>query len=470
MASQAPPNTMQKLLSVQETAEFLHVSTSTVYRYVSKGRIPSIRKGFGHRFRISDLDEWLSKDKRIDLSAPLVQTDFLTSTIASDMSRSGGEGAMAKANKKRLNCGFGSVYIRPTKSGKARFYLDYYDADGNRRQELEKTAVTWEDAALSLQQKQQAVRDKKLGVSRRRQNIGFTEFSQIYMESFAKSSKKSWKTDEFRLRKLKMFFGQDDLREITPLAIERFRSSRLSEGNTKSTVNRYLALLKKMFNLAIGEGYLDTNPACNVKMYSERDSIKERVLTAEEEAKLLDSCTVNLRPIVITALNSGMRRGEILGLQWKNGDLLKRIITVEKTKSGKTRLIPINDLLMEVLMKLRKERTGELVFPFPFRSVRTWFENACKKAGITEVTFHTLRHNFASLLISRGCDIITLQQLLGHHSVTVTQRYAHSNEDRKRQAVELLKEPRIESSCDISGTRIDRMDTEKGITPGDMIH
>ncbi len=139
-----------------------------------------------------------------------------------------------------------------------------------------------------------------------------------------------------------------------------------------------------------------------------------------------------------------MRRGEIFNLKWENLDLDRRLIKVEKTKSGKLRFIPINNTLFEELLKLKgKNEDSPYVFfnpetRKPFRDVSAAFKGACRRAKIEGLRFHDLRHTFASRLIELGADIVTVQNLLGHSTVTTTQRYTHANDDRKKRAVDLL--------------------------------
>jgi len=273
------------------------------------------------------------------------------------------------------------------------------------------------------------------------------------------TARRNFQSDIYRLQQLCSYFKDTDLRTITPLMIERFRKSRLKAGNSKGTCNRYLALMKRMLNVAIQESYAEENPVQEVKFYSEKDTLKERILTEQEEKKLMEICSDTLRPILIIALNSGMRRREILSLQWTQIDLKARRIRVEKTKSGKVRFIPINDVLFNELNELRilngqspyvsfNPETGK-----PYVDMKKGFKAACRRAGIEGLRFHDLRHSFASRLIEKGVDIETLRDLLGHHSITVTERYIHSSDDRKRKAVELLNGKIEGQICDVSVTQ-----------------
>jgi integrase len=204
------------------------------------------------------------------------------------------------------------------------------------------------------------------------------------------------------LKKVKAFFKDKDLQEIDSLLVEKFRTSLLENEAKKSTTNRYLALLKTMFNLAIDWGYLKTNPVEKVKQFSEKDNLQERILTVEEEQKLLDACPRYLKPIVLTALHTGMRKGEILNLRWEQVDLLNHEIKVENTMSGKPRYIPINGILYETL-KHENRLNGRSLFVFPnprtnkpYVDIKKSFTEAVKNAKIPKLRFHDARHTFAS--------------------------------------------------------------------------
>jgi len=435
------------LLTTREASEFLRVSRSTLYRYCERGALPHIKKNFGLRFRKEDLEKWLGQDKRKSFLAESVLEKTLTapSHFITDMME-GGKGAMAKAKKMRLNCGFGAVYIRKTKKGNSRYYADYRDRSGSRRQKLLKNATGWHEALEGLKNMVLKEHYLECGIDPQKQQIKLKEFVDMFIENYSKVNKRSWKDDQYRLQKLVGFFGNIYLHEVTPLDIEKFKLMKLTEGRAKATVNTYLKVLKRMYNIAIDWGYAKDNPARRVKLYSEKDSLKERILSKEEEDRLLEAASAHLRPILVIALNTGMRRGEILNLKWNQIDFQKNEIRVEKTKSEKPRTVDINSYLLEKLLRLKKKSDrSQYVFinpktGVPFTTVRRSFENACKDAGIEELRFHDLRHSFASRLIEKGVDIIRVKELLGHSSVRVTERYTHSNQKERKKAVELLCE------------------------------
>ena len=326
-----------------------------------------------------------------------------------------------------------SVYRRGGK-----WWIDYFDKNRRRVQETSHSSIRRDAEALLTLRKSEVLR----GVYKRPVKIAFGQFGERYMP-YAKANKRSWLRDEQMLKPLKEFFGSErPLTEITPADIEGYKLHRQAKVSD-ATVNRELALLKRMFNLAIEwDLFLDRNPVCRVKYFKEF-SFRRRVVTLGEEEKLIRNASPFLQDLIVFALNTGLRIGEIFPLQWSHVDLEKDILNVFAPKTGKTRPVPINSETRRVLNAWALSRKNDSVFynhdtGKPFVDLKTGFALACRKAGISGVTWHTLRHTFASRLLDRGVDIVTVQQLLGHSTVTVTMRYTHTNLDSKRAAVAKL--------------------------------
>jgi len=363
--------------------------------------------------------------------------------------------------KNRYNLGYGTIYQRKTKKGKIRWYLDYRDNDNKRIQTLAPLAVTKEEARAALREAVARAFDRKYNTKREKGNVTFQEFAELYIDNYAKVNKRSWKSDRSRIQAhMVPLFGDLPLKEITPLLIEKYRAERLKKtrktanGTThieKSTANREITIMKKMFNIAVDWGYADTNPAQKIKFFSEKDRQKERILKDQEELNLLRACPKYIRPIIEAALNTGMRRGEIFNLKWEQVNLEEMTITVQNTKSGKNRTIPINNRLHQILMEQKKLKgQASSVFPNPdtgrpFVDIKKSFKRACEDAGIKDLRFHDLRHTFASRLVKAGVDLITVRDLLGHFSVQLTQRYTHSSRDQKQQAVDILAQRTVKA-------------------------
>ncbi len=182
-------------------------------------------------------------------------------------------------------------------------------------------------------------------------------------------------------------------------------------------------------------------------------------LRPDESARLLDATqTVSQKwfTFFLVALRAGLRKAEIFALHWPEVDLDARQLTVRYSvwyghlgspKSGKTRVVPMSADLVGALTEWRRQSTGELVFPgragglvHGQSSANSALHEALDRAGLRRIRFHDLRHTFASQLVLRGCSLKVVQQLLGHHSVTMTERYAHVGDDQLVAAVASLDE------------------------------
>lgn len=323
-----------------------------------------------------------------------------------------------------------------------KFYLDYRfkgrrirEYVGNNRRIAEQLKAKRQTEILEDRFQIHHVRD-----------VRFAEFASEYIESYSRVNKRSWKRDEVSLVSLNPFFGDKLLSEIHPFLIEHYKRKRIQEVKP-ATVNRELALLKHMFSKAVEDTRAVSNPVKRVKLLRE-ENMQMRILSPEEIEQVLQACSDYSRPIVITALHTGMRLNEILSLRWSQVSFKPEYeeITVLYSKNGRQRKIPINEVLLSVLQTLKKGKgSSELVFAFkgsdhPIRSFKTAWLNALRRANIDRYRFHDLRHTFASNLVAAGVDLVRVKELLGHQSILTTMRYAHAVQQEKRSAVELLKE------------------------------
>ena len=170
-------------------------------------------------------------------------------------------------------------------------------------------------------------------------------------------------------------------------------------------------------------------------------------LTEDEEARLLAFCGPQLRPLVITALHTGFRASELRSLTWTDVEINRRMITVRAgyAKNGEARRVPMNQLLTDILKSVKlANNQGDRVFcnrdGTSYRSFRSAFERAVRKAAIVDCTFHDLRHMFASRLVMAGVDLPTVKELLGHRDISMTMRYTHLSSDHKQTAVGKLEQ------------------------------
>ncbi len=240
------------------------------------------------------------------------------------------------------------------------------------------------------------------------------------------------------------------------MLIEQYQSERLQKsnkpengkpdmGNKPATINRLIATIKHMFTKAAEWDMVEEQTLKRirkVKMLPENNR-RLRYLSKEECRDLVNSCESHLKPIMITALNTGCRKREILNLKWDNVDLKHGFILLDRTKNGDRREIPINDTLRNTLQAITRRLDIPYVFydpkaGKPYKDVKRSFATACRKAKIKDFKFHDTRHTFASHLVMAGVDLTTVKELLGHKTLTMTLRYAHLAPSHKMRAVDVL--------------------------------
>lgn len=224
-----------------------------------------------------------------------------------------------------------------------------------------------------------------------------------------------------------------------------FSNRRVGYIFTQPLTNRELSFLRHVYSMAITWGKATENPVKQVKFAREQNA-RMRILTDEEERSLLAQCGPQLRPLVITALHTGFRASELLSLTWEDVDLRRRAVAVRAAyaKNGESRSVPMNEVLTATLKEV-KINSPASVYVFcsrkntPYRSFRSAFERAVRQAELTDLTFHDLRHTFASRLIMAGVDLPTVQDLMGHKDIKMTLRYTHLSSDHKQRAVSALE-------------------------------
>jgi integrase len=320
------------------------------------------------------------------------------------------------------------------------WYANYY-ANGKRVQESTGTINKREAARFEAARVAEAERGEYAKPVR----ITLSEFGQQYMD-YAKANKRSWLRDSQILKHLNGAFGNRLLPDITALPIERYKLVRL-QAVSPATVNRELAGLKRLFNLAEQWGlYRGRNPVKGVRFLDE-DNLKLRTLSEEEEGVLLSYCSPYLQDLVTFAIHTGLRLGEILNLKWEEVDLETGILDLRVRKNRRMLEVPLNDKALSVVRGWHGIRKCDVVFYNPetggqWKDLWLGLKKACRKAGLSEVTWHTFRHTFASRLNRSGADLVTVKELLGHADIKTTMRYAHTNREAKRQAVR-----RLDASC-----------------------
>jgi integrase len=286
--------------------------------------------------------------------------------------------------------------------------------------------------------------------TREEQERTFGEMMDRYLKERAVlKAPKSYVRDVTALKHLLPVFGDKVLAEISPKLLAGYKTQRRIETAAPATINKELQLVRHAFNVAMREWeWCRENPMHRVSMEPVHNEV-DRWLTAKEEELLLTSSSPWLQEIIGFALNTGMRQGEILNLQWQDVDFARGLLMVMKSKNGTRRTIPLNARVYE-LLSAKQATTGTThgpVFTTPrgnelqVRFLVREFCEARDRAGIPDFRFHDMRHTFATRLVQRGVDLYKVQRLLGHKTSTMTQRYAHHSPESLRDGVNVLDGP-----------------------------
>lgn len=259
---------------------------------------------------------------------------------------------------------------------------------------------------------------------------------------------RSWKKDESHIKKWNKELGMLKLSEISIKHIDDYKLKRIKDVKA-ITVNRELQALLCLLNLAKKwKKFFGDNPVSESRLLK-TESFPKRILSYEEEIRLIDASSDHLKPIIKTALLTAMRLGELLTLRWQDVDFENNLITVreEISKSKKTRKIPVSNTLRVLLLE-HKLKTGysAMVFLTPVgapyspknpSALKRCFTTARKKTNLLDLRFHDLRHTAATRMAENGASIIAVKEICGHSDIKTTMQYFHPDKSLK-EAVEIL--------------------------------
>jgi integrase len=325
------------------------------------------------------------------------------------------------------------------------------DEDGKEIKERYRRTYSKKKEALAEHDKiRTLVREKRFLDVKKDYKTTLGELVKEYVENYKhQASFESLKS--YSLENFKVHFGERTyLSQIRYLDLETYRNhlkqkaTRHKGVRADASVNREMAAIRHLFSKAVEWEMIDQNPFEQGKsLLLKASNQRIRYLTEEEIDRLLEECksAKHLYRVVICAINTGMRKGEILSLRWEQ--IRNGFIYLAKTKTKNPREIPINKDLAQMFKEIRKEQglSSKHVFIYNSRvvqKVHKGFRAALKRAGIEDFKFHDLRHTFASHVIMRGGSLKDVQELLGHKTVTMTLRYAHLSQEHKMNAVNLL--------------------------------
>jgi integrase len=249
------------------------------------------------------------------------------------------------------------------------------------------------------------------------------------------------------------------LRGITLAAVEAFVARRVADGAAASTVNNALTVLSHILRRAVAWEHLGNNPIAGMKRLKEPPG-RTRFLAPEEIEKLFSSfpteqdrsplVCVYLKPFLLVAFNTGMRRSEILGLTRRSVDWQNRMVTLDDTKNGQKRHVFLNEAALAAIRSLPPRLDTQRLFPFNGAAVTMALRRILKRAGIEDFRLHDGRHLFASYHAMAGLQPRALQELLGHKDARMTMRYSHLANAYLRAAVDqvVITAPKAETASE----------------------
>jgi integrase len=286
------------------------------------------------------------------------------------------------------------------------------------------------------------------------QDITFEQFASRWFDQYVVVNNKF--SEQYAKRKaldanLIPFFGRMKLKTIHAGHIEMFKSRQVSTGVSNKTINNRLTVLSKCLRCA-HEWYGVTMPRIKLLRCA---PVQTDYLTITECDTLLSHAGGQMHEMLLLALRTGMRQGEIRGLQWSSVDWQNRSLTVRHSqcdrnrslvspKSYRERHIPLDVDVYDVLYR-RKQSSGYVFTnanrnnaPFTSHHLIETLQPVCRKAGLRKITWHVLRHTFATQLTLRSVPLTVVRELLGHSSIATTMRYSHVGPSALRSAIEML--------------------------------
>lgn len=297
--------------------------------------------------------------------------------------------------------------------------------------------------------------------------VTFSQLAEFYLENYLVEAEyangvkvsglRSLKTPKAQLKILCQFFGRKRLRDLTYTDIRTFREARLKtptrheldeDGNaigqrSVASVNRELALLRRMLNVACRElRLIQRNPFQDGRplISSAAELKRERILSRDEEQKLLNQCTgkrKHLRAFIVCAIDTGCRKGELLKMRWQDIDWDARELSIPmmNTKTARARTVPISNRMVAELEKLWRESDRNVeALVFGIKDVKKSFDGARNAAGVPDVRIHDLRHSYASRLAKNHMPVAEIARTLGHATLEMSYRYINSDKETLERA------------------------------------
>ena len=316
-------------------------------------------------------------------------------------------------------------------SGRTRFGISYAarhsDGSVRRKRELLDASVATIGAARKALRAARADTERGRLVHDAREAPTFAVFAEDYVAARAPEIPASIDRVRLTVNAACRAFGPVPIDKVAPLHVERFKTQRLGSC-APGTVKRDLAVLNALFRAAVRVYRVRADNPCEYVRVGRFQEAPRRVLTVDEERRLIEAAAPHLRAFIVVAIQTGMRLGELRRLEWRDVDFAANRATLRETKSRKVQTVPLNRIARESLLALRGPGRVGAVFAYegrPFGAPRLGIAAAARRAGIGHVSCHSFRHTCATRLLQAGVDIRTVQAWLRHASIMTTARYLH---------------------------------------------
>lgn len=305
-------------------------------------------------------------------------------------------------------------------------------------------------AERTLEEIRHRIEDGRHEIKPKAERRLFKDMADEYLEIKVAEEKRSLRCDRQTFKQLLPRFGTVYMHTITRGEIESYLRER-KRAVSGVTCNRTLALLRHMFNIAIEKGYVRDNPVRGIKKFKEAPWRRKYVYSEEELQMLVNAAALHLKPILVVAIGTGLRKSDGLALRWDQVDFDHDVITLYMKKTGEAIEIPMLPMIREMLWKM-KATAGQSAFILTYKGkkigdCKTAFNTALRRSGLAEkgYHFHDLRRTFATMLYNRGVHLTKIQRLLGHKSIATTERYLGVKFEETAQAILVLDSPALKA-------------------------
>jgi integrase len=324
-----------------------------------------------------------------------------------------------------------SIYKR------GRIFQSNIVLDGARHQQSLKTSNRRQAEAIEQKIREELI-NKRFRLPQVDLDITFGQLALKFLASPAAT-----KYHQERIRQVLTALAETRVCDLTRGDLAAYRATRTGDGVTDATVNRDLSVLRRVINWAVDEGIIPQNPLGRIRMARER-RVRRSIMQPSEEDMLIQHAPEHLKRMIVCALDTGMRRGEITSQRWEDVDFPQNVlyVTHSKTPEGESREIPLTKRLHALLLSMRKD--SGLIFTYdgqePLASVKKAWKSSIRRAGIRYTRFHDLRHTFNSRLMEAGVMQEVRMALMGHSGgSSINLRYTHVEIPRKRDAISRLE-------------------------------